>query len=73
MGQFSVKMPGQISVAINTCGVICEIALDNGEMARLPDLLIFARRHGLRIVSIEALALYLTSQGRGKLELETAA
>ncbi len=55
------------------CGVICEIALDNGEMARLPDLLIFARRHGLRIVSIEALALYLTSRGLGQLNLETAA
>lgn len=55
------------------CGVICEIALDNGEMARLPDLLIFARRHGLRIVSIEALAAYLTARGLGEQELETAA
>ena len=41
------------------CGVICEIALDNGEMARLPDLMIFARRFDLRIVSIAALVEFL--------------
>ena len=36
-------------------GVICEIMKDNGEMARLPDLLKFARKHKLKICSIEAL------------------
>lgn len=41
------------------CGVICEIALDNGEMARLPDLLPFAQEHGLLVVSIEDLARHL--------------
>ena len=36
-------------------GVICEIMNDDGEMARLPDLLKFARKHKLRICSIEDL------------------
>lgn len=33
-------------------GVICEIIRDDGEMARLPDLEIFAAEHGLKIISI---------------------
>ncbi len=32
--------------------VICEIMKDDGEMARLPDLLIFAAEHGLKIGTI---------------------
>ena len=33
-------------------GVICEIMKDDGEMARLPDLIGFAREHDLKIASI---------------------
>ena len=33
-------------------GVICEIMKDDGSMARLPDLLVFAKEHGLKIGSI---------------------
>ena len=33
-------------------GVICEIMKEDGTMARLPDLEIFAEQHGLKIVSI---------------------
>jgi len=36
----------------NPSGVICEIMKDDGEMARLPDLIGFAKEHGLRIASI---------------------
>ncbi|MCA1808002.1 MAG: bifunctional 3,4-dihydroxy-2-butanone-4-phosphate synthase/GTP cyclohydrolase II [Kiritimatiellia bacterium] len=39
-------------------GVICEIMRDDGQMARLPDLLRFARRHGLKIASVEDLIAY---------------
>jgi 3,4-dihydroxy 2-butanone 4-phosphate synthase/GTP cyclohydrolase II len=35
--------------------VICEILKDNGEMARLPDLVEFARGHGLKIGTIASL------------------
>ena len=33
-------------------GVICEIMKDDGEMARLPDLITFAKEHDLKIASI---------------------
>lgn len=33
-------------------GVLCEVVLDNGGMARVPDLRAFADRHGLLLVSI---------------------
>ena len=35
--------------------VICEIMKDNGEMARLPELEIFAKQHGTPLVSIDEL------------------
>ncbi len=36
-------------------GVICEIMNDDGTMARMPDLLAFAQRHGLKIGTISDL------------------
>ena len=36
----------------NPSGVICEIMKDDGEMARLPDLICFAKEHDLKIASI---------------------
>jgi 3,4-dihydroxy 2-butanone 4-phosphate synthase/GTP cyclohydrolase II len=38
--------------AENPSGVICEIMKDDGAMARLPDLLSFAKAHDLKIASI---------------------
>src|SRR5688572_1904900 len=42
-------------------GVICEIMREDGEMARLPDLEIFAAEHGLGIVRIADLIQYRLS------------
>lgn len=39
-------------------GVICEVMKDDGTMARLPDLVEFARRHGLKIGTISDLIAY---------------
>jgi 3,4-dihydroxy 2-butanone 4-phosphate synthase/GTP cyclohydrolase II len=39
-------------------GVICEIMNDDGTMARMPDLLSFAQRHGLKIGTISDLIAY---------------
>ena len=39
----------------NPSGVICEIMKDNGEMARLPDLINFANKHNIKIGSISDL------------------
>lgn len=36
-------------------GVICEVMKDDGTMARMPDLEVFAADHGLKIVSIKQL------------------
>jgi len=38
--------------------VICEIAADDGEMARLPALLPFARRHGMQVLAISDVIAY---------------
>ncbi|WP_291001049.1 3,4-dihydroxy-2-butanone-4-phosphate synthase [Hyphomicrobium sp.] len=38
--------------------VICEIMNDDGTMARMPDLVAFAQRHGLKIGAIEDLIAY---------------
>jgi 3,4-dihydroxy 2-butanone 4-phosphate synthase / GTP cyclohydrolase II len=46
-------------------GVICEIMNDDGSMARLPELLEFARQHGLKLCTIEALIKH--RQAREKL------
>jgi 3,4-dihydroxy 2-butanone 4-phosphate synthase/GTP cyclohydrolase II len=40
-------------------GVISEIALDNGYMARRDDLLSFSKEHGLRIITIHDLKQYI--------------
>jgi 3,4-dihydroxy 2-butanone 4-phosphate synthase len=44
------------------CGTICEIANDDGTMARLPQLKVFAERHGLLIVTIRDLVSYLKGE-----------
>ena len=43
---------------LNPSGVICEIMNDDGTMARLPDLVAFAQRHGLKIGTISDLIAY---------------
>ena len=40
---------------LTPAAVICEVMKDDGTMARLPDLQVFAREHGLKIGSIAAL------------------
>lgn len=43
---------------LNPASVICEIMNDDGTMARLPDLKVFARQHGLKIGTIEDMIAY---------------
>ena len=43
---------------LNPSGVICEIMRDDGSMARLDDLMDFARAHGLKIGTIRDLIAY---------------
>jgi 3,4-dihydroxy 2-butanone 4-phosphate synthase len=69
--------PGHTEAAVELCrlagmapsGVICEVANDDGTMSRLPDLTLFAERHGLLLVTIEDLIAYLKqSDSRGGME-----
>lgn len=52
----AVDIPRMVKMA--PAGVICEIMNDDGTMARLPDLLAFARLHGLKIGTIADLIAY---------------
>jgi len=54
----------------NPSGVICEIMKDDGTMARLPDLVVFARQHGLKIGTISDLIAYRSR--RDNLLVETS-
>ncbi|HEX6508796.1 MAG TPA: bifunctional 3,4-dihydroxy-2-butanone-4-phosphate synthase/GTP cyclohydrolase II [Chloroflexota bacterium] len=43
---------------LQPAGVICEIMRDDGTMARMPDLEMFAAQHGLKILSVAQLITY---------------
>jgi len=43
---------------LTPAAMLCEVMNDDGSMARLPDLELFAARHGLKIISVEALQDY---------------
>ncbi|GHF91657.1 bifunctional 3,4-dihydroxy-2-butanone-4-phosphate synthase/GTP cyclohydrolase II [Streptomyces thermodiastaticus] len=47
---------------LRPAGAIVEIAGDDGRMLRLPELFVFAREHGLTIISIEDLVAYRRSR-----------
>ncbi|MDA1353183.1 MAG: bifunctional 3,4-dihydroxy-2-butanone-4-phosphate synthase/GTP cyclohydrolase II [bacterium] len=52
-------------------GVICEIIKDNGEMARVPDLISFAKEHRLKMVTIKDLIHYRITKERFIDKIET--
>ncbi len=57
---------------LKPAGVICEIMKDDGTMARMPDLEVFAQEHGLKIVTIADLIAYrLKNESLVKREVET--
>lgn len=43
---------------VNPAGVVCEIMNDDGTMARVPDLVAFCERHGIRMVTVADLIEY---------------
>lgn len=61
---------GHTEAAVDLCrlagkfpsGTICEIANDDGTMARLPQLEVFAERHGLLVVTIKDLVSHLKGE-----------
>ncbi len=57
---------------LRPAAVIIEILKEDGSMARLPDLLEFSRKHGLRIITIAQLIEYRRRKERLIEKLETA-
>ena len=49
---------------LESAGVICEIMNDDGTMARMPDLVAFAQRHGLKVGTIEDMISYRLKHDR---------
>jgi 3,4-dihydroxy 2-butanone 4-phosphate synthase / GTP cyclohydrolase II len=47
---------------LNPSGVICEVMNEDGTMARLPDLVVFAQKHGMKIGTIADLIKYKTQK-----------
>lgn len=43
---------------LEPAAVVCEIIRDDGQMARMPDLEVFAQKHGMRILTIADLIAY---------------
>ncbi len=54
-GQTEASVDLARMAGLNPSGVICEIMRDDGEMARIPDLIPFARQHELRILTVAEL------------------
>jgi 3,4-dihydroxy 2-butanone 4-phosphate synthase/GTP cyclohydrolase II len=50
-----------VMAGLEPAGVICEIMKEDGEMARLPELLVIAREFDLKIISIKDLIAYRLS------------
>lgn len=49
---------------LKPAAVICEIMKDDGTMARMPDLEIFAEKHGLKIAAVKDLIRYRLDRGQ---------
>ncbi|NOW47962.1 3,4-dihydroxy 2-butanone 4-phosphate synthase/GTP cyclohydrolase II [Novosphingobium sp. SG751A] len=49
---------------LNPSAVICEVMSDDGTMARLDDLLLFGRQHGIKIATIRDLIAYRRKHDR---------
>jgi len=55
-----------VLAGLKPAGVICEIIKEDGEMARLPELLKFAKKHQLKIISIKDL-IHFCLKNKGQL------
>jgi len=57
-GQTEACVDLAILAGLTPAAMLCEVMNDDGAMARLPDLEIFAERFGLKIISVKALQDY---------------
>jgi 3,4-dihydroxy 2-butanone 4-phosphate synthase/GTP cyclohydrolase II len=58
VGQTEASVDIARIAGLTPAAVICEIMNDDGTMARMPELEVFAKRHGLKIISVADLVRY---------------
>jgi 3,4-dihydroxy 2-butanone 4-phosphate synthase / GTP cyclohydrolase II len=58
VGQTEASVDLARLAGLPAAGVICEILNDDGTMARRPQLEVFARRHGLRFITVAQIVAY---------------
>lgn len=58
VGQTEASVDIARIAGLSPAAVICEIMNDDGTMARMPELEVFAERHGLKIISVADLVRY---------------
>ena len=58
VGQTDASVDIARIAGLTPAAVICEIMNDDGTMARMPELEVFAERHGLKIISVADLVRY---------------
>ena len=58
VGQTEASVDMARIAGLQPAAVICEIMNDDGTMARLPELEVFAEKHGLKIISVADLVRY---------------
>src|SRR5580658_5671833 len=57
-GQTEASVDLARMAGLTPAGVICEVMRDDGEMARIPDLIPFCREHGLKMLTVAELIRY---------------
>ena len=57
-GHTEASVDLSILAGLDASAVICEIMKDDGTMARLPDLITFAKKHKLKIITVQDLIKY---------------
>jgi len=57
-GQTEASVDLARMAGLNPSGVICEVMRDDGQMARIPDLIPFCREHGLMMLTVAELIRY---------------
>ncbi|MBK9153353.1 MAG: 3,4-dihydroxy-2-butanone-4-phosphate synthase [Chloracidobacterium sp.] len=62
VGQTEASVDMARIAGLTPAAVICEIMNDDGTMARMPDLEVFAEKHGLKIISVADLVRYRIEQ-----------
>lgn len=62
VGQTEASVDIARNAGLQPAAVICEIMNDDGTMARMPDLEVFAEKHSLKIISVADLVRYRISK-----------